>query len=260
MPVIRPAVRRLVPVDLRARVHFRLVGTPGVSALFTRFDPAMRMTRVTRGTRLVIDGYPRSGNTYARAAFLYANGLDFPLSTHRHSAQSVKEGLRRGIPVIVLVRDPRAALASGLQYEPGSTPRMAMNVYRSFYEGVLPRADEVVIATFAEVTSDFGQVVRRCNARFGTDFVPYERTEEAEAEVVRMIDEGAKLAFNPEVLDRVTGRPSSTRRSADEVLSELTPAEQAMLAELGRLYDAVIAEHDRQLEAEAGGRHGEVGT
>ena len=75
-----------------------------------------------------------------------------------------------------------------------------------------------------------------------------------------MIDEGAKLAFNPEVLDRVTGRPSSTRRSADEVLSELTPAEEAMLAELARLYDAVIAEHDRQLEAEAGRRHGEVGT
>jgi hypothetical protein len=86
----------------------------------------------------VIDGFPRSGNSYARSAFLYANGAEIPISTHRHSPHSIESGIRRGIPVIVILRPPRAAIASFLQYAPRVRVERAITIYQTFYAAVLP--------------------------------------------------------------------------------------------------------------------------
>ncbi|HWD53440.1 MAG TPA: hypothetical protein VG412_13650 [Acidimicrobiales bacterium] len=208
--------------------------------MFANLDPSMQMTRVKRGTRLVIDGYPRSGNSYARAAFLHANGEHTLISTHRHSPRSVEAGLRRGIPAVVLLRPPRAAIASALQYEPSLRPNQAVDLYRWFYEGILPIADQVLIAPFDQVTSNFGGVILQCNHRFGTDFIPYEPTPEADAAVAQMIDAMATRMFRPEDIAHVVARPSMSRHSVDEVLRDLDDRTVTRLDGLDALHDEVL--------------------
>lgn len=240
MSLIRPAVRRVIPVQARLRLHWALVGSRRLSEMFARVNPYLRMSRVSASTRLVIDGYPRSGNSYARAAFEYANA-DIPISTHRHSPRSIEAGIRRGIPVIVLIRQPRQAIVSALQYEPTPRPDWAIDLYRWFYQGILPLTADALIATFEEVTGDFGHVIRNCNARFGSDFVPYHRTDDSEKTVSDMIDEAARKEFSDDLLPRVTARPSAVRRSVDEVLADLDERLMERLDHLDSLYDAVLA-------------------
>jgi hypothetical protein len=225
-------------VQVRSRIHFALVRHWGISDVFTSVYPSMRMARISGDTQLVIEGFPRSGNSYALAAFRYANE-DVVVSSHRHSPTSVRSAIRRGIPIIVLLRRPRPAIASGLQYQPGQTTEWAIELYRRYYEGILPLADRVLLATFEEVTSDFGQVIRRCNARFNTDFTPYERSEASEAIVAEVIDQAALAEFGSHELARVQARPSAPRLSAEAFLSGLGEKIEAEFEELERLYDAV---------------------
>jgi hypothetical protein len=173
------------------------------------------------------------------AAFGYSNP-EVKVASHRHSPIAVRTALQRGLPVIVLIRPPRPTIASGLQYYSDQPSEWAVRLYRRFFTGMLPYADKALIATFDEVAQDFGEVIRRCNSRFGTDFAPYERTDESETAVAEQLDKWVLRSFGEEDLPMKSGRPSPARKSADEVLAELPPRLVQEIDELDKLYNAVL--------------------
>jgi hypothetical protein len=236
----RKSWRRRTSADVRTGIHWAIVNRRVVSEVFAAVNPPLRISRITSSTQLVIDGFPRSGNSYARNAFLYSNGADVPVSTHRHSPRSIETGLRRGIPVIVILRPPGAAIASFLQYAPGVRVERAIEMYRSFYGAILPICHSVVVAPFDEVRSDFGHVIVRCNDRFGSTFVPYLHTPEAEATVAQMIDTDALRQFQFKELPQVVGRPSHSRFTEQDLLARLEPVLMAKLNDLKNLHDAIL--------------------
>jgi hypothetical protein len=227
-----------VPAYARSRIHFALMNNTLTAELYSRVDSS-KLTRIADDTKLVLEGCPRSGNSYALAAFCHANP-NVRVASHRHSPTAVRTGLRRGKPVIVLVRRPRDAIASGLQYHPSQPVQWAIRIYREFYEGILPMADRFMVATFEEVTTDFGAVIRSCNERFGTDFVPYEATPASEQAVREMVDHWALRDFARGELHRVVGHPAPSRLSADELLPTLDQEFLAEINELDKLYEAVL--------------------
>jgi hypothetical protein len=245
----RSLLRRIVPVRARARLHFELIRRRWLSELFARIDPAMRGTEVTAETHLVMDGFPRSANSFARMAFHVANGPDELISSHRHSPRSIETAVRLGVPAMVLIRPPRQAIGSLLQYEPGISPKLAVAQYQFFYETILPIAGDVVIAPFAEVTSDFGSVLRRVNAVYGTDFVPYVPDPESNAAVYAMLDQATRLRYGSQDVAQRVGRSQPNRRPADEVLAALGPGFERRLKEVDRVYDAVMAHYRRGLDS-----------
>ena len=246
MSAVRSVLRRILPVYVRSRLHFAVVDSRLLGDLYTRFD-ASKLTRITADTELVIEGCPRSGNSYALAAFRYSNE-GVTVASHRHSHTAVRTGLKRRLPVIVIIRRPRDTIGSGLQYYPDQPARWAIKLYQRFHEKLLPMADRVLIATFEEVTSDFGEVVRRCNARFGTNFTPYVRTDESEIALTAMLDKWVLKNFDPKDVPRVSGRPSEARKSADQLLSEANPDLVAQIDELDKLYDAVLLHKSAPLD------------
>jgi hypothetical protein len=150
--------------------------------------------------------------------------------------------------VIVIIRRPRDTIGSGLQYYPDQPARWAIKLYQRFHEKLLPMADKVMIATFEEVTSDFGEVIRRCNARFGTDFTPYERTDESERALSEMLDKWVLKNFDAKDVERVSGRPSGARKTADELLSDANPDLVVQIDELDKLYEAVLLHKEAPLD------------
>jgi hypothetical protein len=249
----RSILRRIVPVNARAWLHFELIRRQWLSELFARMDPAMRGTEVMAQTHLVMDGFPRSANSFARMAYHVANGADDQISSHRHSPRSIEAAVAHGVPAIVLIRPPRQAIGSLLQYEPGISPKLVMEQYQFFYETILPIADDVVIAPFAEVTSDFGSVLRRVNVVYGTDFVPYVPGPETNAAVNAMLDQATRLRYGSQDVAQRVGRSQPDRRPADEILAGLGPRFERRLQKLDRLYDEVMAHHERRLASLAGG-------
>lgn len=202
---------RVVPAGLRHRLDAWLLGGRRRARLYARLRRRVRLSIVGPGTRIVIEGYPRSANTYAATAFRLANeGQRY--ASHLHSPLNVELGIRRGIPVVVLLRDPLDAVVSELQFEPRLPADLAVRAYIGFYRRVAPLLDRVLLVSFETATTDFGRVIDAVNTRFGTDFHRYEPTAAHEGEVRAMIDWEDRL-FRGEVpgTHRTVARPDSER-------------------------------------------------
>ena len=128
-------------------------------------------------TDLVIDGFQRSGNTFAVIAFEISQPRPYATAHHLHAAAQIIASARHDVPCLLLVRDPVEAVISHLQREPRVTPRQALTNWSLFHERVLPYRDQFVLGDFREVTTDYGNVIRAVNDRFQTAFVPFEHTD-----------------------------------------------------------------------------------
>ena len=139
-------------------------------------------------TQLVIEAFPRSANTFAAVAFQLSQPAPVRVAHHLHAPAQVADAVRRGIPVLVLVRHPRDAVTSQVIRSPGISVRGALRAYARFHERVASVRAGCQIATFEQVTGDFGAVIQALNRRYGTNFGVFHHTGEAVAEVYRMID------------------------------------------------------------------------
>ena len=133
---------------------------------------------VDAGTELVIEAFPRSGNTFAVVAFELSQDGPVKVAHHLHAASQVTRGVSLGKPTLVLIRYPIDAVVSHLVREPGVTPRQGMRNWVRFYRSIQEVRNDVVVATFEDVTTDFGSVIDRLNERFGTSFIRFDHSRE----------------------------------------------------------------------------------
>jgi hypothetical protein len=151
-------------------------------------------------------------------AFELAQPRPVSVAHHRHASAQVVEGARRGLPVVVLAREPEDAVVSLVLFDRGRTAmRQALLDYVRFYEDVLPVLDRAVVATFPQVTSDLGAVIGAVNARFGTDFSVFEHTAENVERCFALIDE-AQLGRLGHADEGRVARPSERRVETAAVL------------------------------------------
>jgi len=143
-------------------------------------------------TELVVDGFTRSAGTFAAIAFQLAQNDHVRVAHHMHAAAPLIAAARRGVPTLITVREPESTILSAMMREPAVSPRQWLKTYAAFYERILSFRPHFVVATFEEVTSDFGAVIGRVNERFGTRFRRFEHTEENVKAVFALIEERAE--------------------------------------------------------------------
>ena len=88
---------------------------------------------VSKDTEIVIEGFPRSVNTFAVVAFTFAQGRPVKIARHLHAPAQVIAAVRREIPCIVLIRKPRDAVLSLLVRAPHISADQALKDYIRFY-------------------------------------------------------------------------------------------------------------------------------
>jgi hypothetical protein len=174
---------------------------------------------VERDTQIVIEGFPRTANTFAVVAFTMAQPEPVRVAAHVHAPAQLIAAAARGIPAIALIREPEPTILSFAIRHPEIGVRHGLRGYVRFYEPLLRYRDRLVVGRFSEVTTDFGAVIRRVNERFGTSFGIFEHTE---ANVRRSFDEIDRGYAGRE--DRGAGfesivpRPSEHRETVKETL------------------------------------------
>jgi hypothetical protein len=168
-------------------------------AILSNHRPYLALARRRHGlevatdeTELVIDGFPRSGNTFAVVAFQLVQPEPVRLSHHIHSSAHMIAAAKRGTPIVVTVREPEDAVLSCVIREPYVTIAQALRFYIAFYRRLSRRRERMVVAPFEEVVTDFGGVVARANALFGTSFAAFEHTPASVAECFGIIDDRAR--------------------------------------------------------------------
>ena len=165
---------------------------------------------VTPDTQLVMEGFPRSANSFARVAFNRAQSERVRIANGLHVPAQVIRAARWRIPTLVLIRKPKDAVLSFAIRDPISVDQ-ALRYYLSFYETVERYRDAYVLGLFEEVTEDFGQVIRRINDRFGTTFSVFRHDERNVDAVFARMERNSKKAFGETSWENKVSRPFAAR-------------------------------------------------
>jgi hypothetical protein len=138
-------------------------------------------------TGICIEGYPRCANTFAVLAFEVVQNDAIPIAHHMHLAGQVLYSVKKGIPAIVLVREPLDACSSMLLREPGLSAELCLKLYIDFHKPLASFLDRIVVAPFDQVTTDYASIIERVNKMYSTDFCIYKNSPDADAKVFQMM-------------------------------------------------------------------------
>ena len=168
---------------------------------------------IGKHTDVVIEGSPRSGNTFAVVAFKLAQKQPVRVAHHLHAAAQVTTATRMGVPAIVLLRNPEDAVTSHVASF-GVPMRLAISEYIQFYQDVMPVKDYFVLAKFETLVESYSEIVEAANSKFNTDFDLFEHTPKNVARCFETIDNYYEtISRRPK---HAVARPSSERKTDRE--------------------------------------------
>lgn len=212
-------------------------------ALFYPLFRLLRRDRLTRAlllndeTALVIEGFPRCGNSFAVLALQHAQREPVPIAHHLHHPAQVLRAVAWGVPAVVLIREPEAAVRSLSLRRPRVSVVRLIDQYVAFYEALEDAASGFLVVEFAALTTDFGRVTEAINARFDTRFSCFDHQRANEAAVFAQI-ERVNEALGGSEYD--VSRPSPIRQSVP--VAELGSRAQKRLARAQRVYERLTCQ------------------
>lgn len=192
-------------------------------------------------TDMVIEGYPRSSNSFAIWMLHVLEGETFRLKIghHTHDIDNLRLAAHFGKPSAVLIRAPEDAILSFMIYADVAVDA-ATNRYQRFYDGTLALETMPLVLPFEMVTRDFNQVVDRINALTG-ESIP--RSKDLEADTARayeMARERADDIHAGKVVEQIA-IPSAERETIKAAKRAEVQAYLAERPEIAALYEAVMA-------------------
>jgi hypothetical protein len=246
----RGVARFLLPVKDKAYLARRKVGVyvgrhPYLFCALHGLRRGSRSRLVSRTTQLVIEGYPRSANTFAVVAFQQAQRDSVRVAHHLHAPAQIVRAARWRIPTIVLVREPADAVLSQVVRHPQIPVHHALRAYISFYETIARYRSAYVVGSFQEVTKEYGAVIQRVNAKFRTDFSPFEHTGANVEKVFAIVE--CLNERSAKGLGNLVSRPSAAKeRLKNETKSALEAKKaRSLLAVAQEIYHDFAMDADR---------------
>jgi hypothetical protein len=167
---------------------------------------------VTQETDIVIEGFPRSANSFAVVALRQAQKRNLRIASNLHVPAQVLRAAKWRIPALVVIRPPRDAVLS-LMIRDGISANQALLYYIAFYETLAKHRDAFVLGSFDEVTRNYGAVIKRVNERFGTAFTPFRHTQASLDKAFFAVDAGYR-SYNKNSLATAVSRPTTAKDKA----------------------------------------------
>lgn len=188
---------------------------------------------VGKDTDIVIEGFPRSGNTFSVAAFEWAQERTFKIAHHLHASAQLIWAVNHGIPAVALIREPESAVISLVIREPHLSLDTALREYVRFYNSLLPFKNKILTSNFNDVITDYGSVIKNINDKFATNYNIFIHTPENVDEVFDLIQHYAIKESEKNALDEnKVARPSENRKEhARELKAKLQNGKHFRLLE-----------------------------
>jgi hypothetical protein len=241
---------RHVWCHLLRRAKYALGHEPGLLPILLRVTPLGTSRRITEATDLVVEGFPRSGNTFTAAALEDASEYRLTIASHVHLPSQVKLALARGLPTLLVIRDPVSALASYLVYDERFTASDVIREYCSYHRELVPYAERLLVCEFEEVTSDMAAVIDRINRRYSMRIPAFDDGPSNVKQVLNHIEWKHKFIHPKLNPVQSAASPQEDRRELTEAMREalLHPRNAAQLAEAQDLFEYFCNIASRQRE------------
>ena len=118
-------------------------------------------------TDAVVEGYPRSGNTFAVRAIkmmMQKHNLSYHIAHHTHNAMNLQIGTSLNKPCIVLLRDPMDAMLSLQIYKQASRHKdepltSLIDQWLEFHKIVYRIRNKCTIVQFEKFSQDFNALI-----------------------------------------------------------------------------------------------------
>lgn len=188
---------------------------------------------------LVLDGYPRSANSYVYN--FVARFLDGQRVVHHTHASATLEMARRfDVPTFVLVRDPVDAVTSNVIRSGGNVDYHEAH-YEQYHRSVLDDGDHVTVVPFETATQDPVRVLTLIERELGlptSDPTP-EDVAEAEAAIEAHLEHVAEDKYGDDAEDK-KAVPDADRDETKARVREQVASRRAA-PELRSLYEQLLA-------------------
>ncbi len=158
-----------------------LGGSPLYYRLFARGYPFNRMA-VTGQTGVVIEGFPRSANSYAVVAFKLVNP-EVPIGHHLHAPVQLLQACRLEIPAALVLRAPEEAVASFMVFQGSLNADIYLKAYIRFHKLLEPCLERIVVVSFETVTSDINRMITALNQKYNKRFMLIDSPADRENEI-----------------------------------------------------------------------------
>ena len=165
---------------------------------------------VDRRTDVVVEGFPRSSNSFVRESLL-ATEPALRIASHVHQPAHVRQAVRLNVPTLVLVRDPMSAVVSMLLRDPHRRPADLARWYIDFHREAWPVAERVHLVGFEAATQRFADVLALVSSLTGRSLgaPPVDLEEQVFARL-----EAVDLRRHGSADELHVARPSAVRRTA----------------------------------------------
>lgn len=193
----------------RTQLSWKLREHPATYRMLAAARPG-NYSLVDRRIELVMDGFPRSGNTYATMAFMRANPLSRVLH-HSHASGAILAAVQRDLPTVVLVRDPADCVSSFCEYDKTVDAETGLELWTAFHQAITNATEHVVTLGFPAFTADPSLLASAMNDRFGTTYNEPLTTDEERDEIFRLI-EARNARRNAGLNESQVARPSAERK------------------------------------------------
>lgn len=193
---------------------------------------------IDRSTRIVIEGFPRSANTFAVQAFLLAQGGNISINDcahHVHKSAQLIRAVQWNIPAILLIRTPEDVIKSILIRQPKYDVKSLLTGYIYFHEPLVKLIDRIVIAPFDQVINEFGTIIEQVNDKYESDFKPFEHTDTNVQAIFNKIEQLDDVRTNERAELRMS-RPNQSREKTKEELSHVLHGQEKLLTRATALY------------------------
>lgn len=234
----RVAAKNPTAFGIKRRLQLYVGKRPAIFYRVYPLEKHMSTQAVTPETQLVVEGFPRSGNTFAVVALQQARGGNLRLAHHLHMPAQVMNAARWEVPTLVAIRRPEDAVRSFVLRNPQPVDT-ALRHYVMFYETVAEYRDAYVLGHFEEIVDDYGKVIRRINDRFGTDLPIFDHTEENVRKVFARIEEIDRIKYEGKVSEARVPRPSAARLAMKEKVAYRSgdPARERLISRAEAVYE-----------------------
>ncbi|HFD12194.1 MAG TPA: hypothetical protein ENJ32_06975 [Crenotrichaceae bacterium] len=202
-------------------------------------------------TELVIEGFPRCGNSFAEAAFRVAQSKEVKIAHHSHASAQVIRAHQQKVPCIVVFRQPDSAVTSLIHKYPSNTTTIhqALRQYIRFYRDVLAYKDSFILTSFEAVTNNFGLAIDLLNNKFDTNYNRFEHTEKNVKLAFDLVDQFTRKRTGKTATDYSPNQSSSaelvTRKKAlEKIKHDVETQEKKSLNEANLVYQQLMAVQD----------------
>lgn len=220
---------------LLQEVRLFLKSRPSVFVPIASMRRESRNRLVRSSTEILIDGFPRSANTFAVAAFRYSQQRPIEIAHHHHCSAQFALAVQHDVPAVLVIRQPQEAIRSHLTFFPWMPAHQAVRQYLTFHSEVEIYRERLVVAPFDLVTSDFGSVVDAVNDKFGKTFRRFVHTPAAANEIREQLRTENEKRRDPEY--RFNGQSAVKEELKKRVTSSLeSPDLRGILEEANDIY------------------------